>query len=342
MAEWPIAPVLKTGGPSRGPWVRILPLPPFLRIVYDQFRKLYSRYCMKIAVTGGAGFIGTKLAEKLASLGHQIVILDHHPLKTTIPNCISIQTDLIHDLPLHELLTCDAIIHLAGANIFCRWTKEYKQLIVESRVNTANAMIDAIKKGGFGPKIFISASAIGYYGDGGEQELTEDFLNGNGFLASVCSDWEVSTSRAEECGMRSVSVRTGVVIGQGGMIKKLLPIFKWGIGGPMGNGRQWFSWIFIEDLINIYINALLDSSYSGALNAVSPVPVRNRDFARMLGEVLHQPAWIPLPRFILKMVLGELANVVLSSQKVIPKKLIEKNYHFVEPSLMHAIQRAII
>jgi uncharacterized protein len=297
---------------------------------------------MKIAITGGAGFIGTKLTEKLTSLGHQVVVLDRHLLHLTIPNCISIQTDLIHDLPLEELLTCDAIIHLAGANIFERWTNRYKKMIVESRVDTAKAMINAVKKAGFGPKIFISASAIGYYGNRGEQELTEDSPNGDDFLASVCSDWEVATKHAEECGMRSVSVRTGVVIGQGGIITKLLPIYKWGIGGPVGNGRQWFSWIFIEDLMNIYIHALIDASLSGAVNAVSPIPVRNRDFARILGEVLHRPAWIPVPGFVLKMVLGELANVVLSSQKVIPKKLIDRHYHFVEPSLKHAIQRIII
>lgn len=293
---------------------------------------------MKIAITGGAGFIGTKLTKKFADEGHEILILDHHEPKVALPNSQFVKTDLIHDIPLNEYLSCDAVIHLAGANIFGRWSESYKKLILSSRIDTAKALIDGVKKAGRGPKVFITASAVGYYGDGGENELTEESPNGEGFLAKVCAKWEEVAKSAEECGMRTVFVRTGVVLGKGGgMLAKLIPIFKWGLGGRMGSGKQWFSWIFMDDLLNVYKLALLDNSLSGPVNAVSPEPVRNQDLVKSLGSAMHRPAILPVPGFILRIVLGEFGRVILMSQKVVPKKLLERRFKYIEPKLERAI-----
>lgn len=293
---------------------------------------------MKIAITGGSGFIGTRLSQSLSEEGHELLILDHHEPRATFKNTRFFKTDLIHDIPLDEYLSCDAIIHLAGANIFGRWTKIYKQLIVSSRIDTAKALIDTVKNAGRGPKVFISASAVGYYGDGGENELTEESPNGEGFLANVCAQWEAVANSAQNCGMRTVFVRTGVVLGTGGgMLAKLIPIFKWGLGGPMGDGQQWFSWISMEDLLNVYHLALFDASLTGPVNAVSPEPVRNKTLAKTLGKTMHRPAILPVPGFILRIILGEFGRVILMSQKVIPKKLLERKFDFKKPRLEQAI-----
>jgi uncharacterized protein (TIGR01777 family) len=296
---------------------------------------------MKIAITGGSGFIGSKLSKKLAK-DHEIIVLGRTPPKEKIKNVLFLQTNLIHDLPLQEYLSCDAVIHLAGANIFARWTKKYKQLIVESRIETTHSLINAIKKAGRGPKVFISASAIGYYGEGGESELIESSPNGSDFLAKVCKEWESVVKTAEEIGMRWVCMRTGIVLGaEGGMLKKLIPIFKWGVGGALGTGEQWLSWIAIEDLLHIYETILFDSYFIGPVNATSPQPVRNKEFAKSLGRWLHRPSFFSVPRFVLRIVLGELGDAILMSQKVIPQKLMNRNFPFTAVTLEQALEKSI-
>ncbi len=247
---------------------------------------------MKIAITGGSGFVGSKLAKLLVRDGHQILSLDRAAPKKQIEQVHYIKTDLIHDLPIEEYLSCDAVIHLAGVNIFGRWTPAYKKLIVSSRVETAKALIQAVKNAGKGPGVFVSASAVGYYGDGGEEVLLEGSPNGRDFLAQVCKEWEQVAAASQNAGMRWVSIRTGIVLGPGGgMLAKLLPIFRWGLGGSIGNGKQWFSWIFMDDLLRVYKTVTLDPSFSGPVNAVSPHPVRNKELTKALGRVLHRPAF---------------------------------------------------
>ncbi|MEX0595622.1 MAG: TIGR01777 family oxidoreductase, partial [Candidatus Paceibacterota bacterium] len=229
---------------------------------------------MKICITGGSGFIGYKLAQLLVNEGHTVLILDINPPYQNMPGIQFIKSNLVDDIPLDEYLSCDTVIHLAGINIFSRWTNEYKKLILSSRVETAKALIEAVRTAGKGPKSFISSSAVGYYGDAGGKELTEIAPAGDDFLANVCLQWENIAKTSEEIGMRWVSIRTGIVIGaEGGILQKLLPIFSYCLGGPLGNGKQWFSWIFIDDLLNIYKIAVFNNNISGPVNATSPNPI---------------------------------------------------------------------
>lgn len=298
---------------------------------------------MKIAITGGSGFIGSRLTKKFCEAGSEVLVLDQNAPKKSIPGAIFLKTDLINDFPLEAYLSCDAVVHLAGANIFGRWNKAYKDRIATSRIDTARALIDRVKIAGRGPKVFVSASAIGYYGDGGERELPETAPPGDGFLSSVCHDWEAAAESAEEAGMRWVSVRTGIVLGSGGgMLAKLIPVFKWGLGGPMGTGQQWFSWIAMEDLLSVYAAVVADAGFAGPVNAVSPEPVRNEDLVRALGRALRRPTVFRVPGFALRLILGELGTVVLMSQKVAPKILQERNFRFQCPDINQAIALALV
>lgn len=294
---------------------------------------------MRMCVTGGAGFIGSKLCRVLVEAGHTVLVLDRMPLRQDIPGVECIQIDLAREPVPAAVLACDAIIHLAGANIFGRWTPAYKRLILSSRTQSAAALIGAVKAAGTGPKVFVSASATGYYGEGGEQVLTETSPGGKDFLAQVCMQWEGISHSAAAAGMRFVSVRTGIVLGPGGgMLSKLLPLFKFGLGGRLGSGKQWFSWIHVDDLLNIYLAAVVNAELSGPINAVAPTPVRNADFTKALGRAVGRPAIVWVPRFILKLILGELADVVLMSQKVSPEKLQAIGFAFRYSTIEEALQ----
>lgn len=297
---------------------------------------------MKIAITGGAGFVGTHLTKYLTEKGHTILILDLKQPKTIDPKNTFITTNLIDDLPKEELLKCDAIIHLAGVNIFGKWTKEYKQLIIDSRVKTAQAIINTCKEANKGPNIFVSASAIGIYGNGGENELSITSPKGSDFLATVCKEWEQVAQSSQEAGMRWVSIRTGLVIGaNGGLIKQLMPIYSFGLGGKLGSGKQWMSWIALQDLLRIYEYALMNDDLTGPINAVSPEPIRQQDFAQLLAKIIQRPAIIPLPKFVLKLFLQERSNLLLFSQKVIPNQLNGANFSFSYPTMKTALENAI-
>ena len=297
---------------------------------------------MKICITGGSGFVGSQLAKSFVDAGHTVLILDLRSPRDEIAGVDFRKSNLVDDIPKEDFLSCDAIIHLAGVNIFGRWTEEYKKLILDSRINTARALIATVKESGRGPKVFVSASAVGYYGDGGEAELAESAPNGSDFLATVCRKWEEVARTSETAGMRWVSVRTGIVLGKGGgMLAKLLPIFKWGLGGPMGSGKQWFSWIYMDDLLNVYKTVTLDDTFSGPVNAVSPNPVRNKELAKAIGNTLKRPAFLPVPGFLLKLVMGELGSVVVMSQKVIPQKLTDNKFSFICPTIEKALEKSM-
>ena len=297
---------------------------------------------MKIALTGGSGFIGTKLTEYFIEHGHRVVVLDLVPPRLQGEGVLYIRTNLIDDIPKDALATVDAIIHLAGVNIFGRWTEDYKKKIIESRIATGKALLATIRSLALKPKVFVSASAVGYYGDGGEKELTEDAPVGNDFLAKVCGEWEALGQEVNDLGMRFVAVRTGIVIGKnGGMLAKLLPLFKFGLGGSMGTGEQWFSWVALSDLVRIYAEAVDNERLNGPVNAVAPTPVRNRELAQAIARSVHRFALLRVPAFLLHRVLGELAGVIVMSQRVIPKKLEEQSFVFNCRTLNEALKESI-
>lgn len=293
---------------------------------------------MKIAITGGAGFIGTELTKHLLAKGHEVVILDLSRPKISGQGLTSFVVDLSKEAAPQAVASCDAIVHLAGVNIFGKWTPPYKELILKSRTESAKALINFLSSTPHQIKTFISASAIGYYGDTGETATDESGNNGSDFLATVCKQWEDEVAKAQTLGIRTVSVRTGIVLGKnGGMLQKLIPVFSWGVGGKIGNGKQWFSWISLNDLVRVYETVITDNRFTGAVNAVSPNPVRNSDLTKALGKALHRPTVFPVPSFFLKIGLGELAGAILQSSRITPKKLLGASFTFQEPTLENVL-----
>ena len=297
---------------------------------------------MKIVITGGAGYIGSKLAQRLLDQGHEIFVFTRRKPKKTIGGVEYFETDILNNLPEDILQDADAVIHLAGASIFARWTKKYKKLIHDSRVKTTQKLVKVIKLSKTKPKVFITSSAIGFYGDAGETILDESSKNGKDFLAHVCRDWEFEAKKVESSKVRYVTVRTGIVLGgDGGMIAQILPLFKLGLGGKLGNGKQWFSWIHIDDLLDVYLETLKNSKYSGPVNAVSPNSVSNAEFTKTLGKILKRPTFFRVPVFLLKIVLGELGGLVTGSQRVKPVKLIENGFDYKYESLEKALKNIL-
>ena len=230
----------------------------------------------------------------------------------------------------YKIENSDAVVHLAGVNLFAkRWNDEFKKSIIESRQVSTMNLADAIKSCDKKPEVFISASGIGYYGDCGETVLNENSAKGNDFLADVCEVWENESVNVEESGVRSVQIRTGIVLtAEDGALKQMLLPFKLFIGGHLGNGKQWASWLHIDDIVEIYLHAIDNSSLTGSLNASSPNPMRMKEFAQTLARVLHRPSLFPVPKFILRLVVGEASEVVLASQRIDVKKLVESGYKF--------------
>ena len=293
---------------------------------------------MKIAITGGAGFIGAQLAQALLKQGHEVIILDLTESKLKDPRLVSLKINLENASVPEIMLGCNVIIHLAGVNIFGRWTPKYKELIISSRIKSAAAIINFLKDKSHNVHTFISASAIGYYGNTGENIADENYPAGNDFLAHVCLNWEQAALKAQEIGIRTVLIRTGIVLDtHGGMMAKLLPLFRLGLGGRLGNGEQWFSWVSLHDLINIYIEALTNTQLAGPVNAVSPNPVRNKEFTKILGTVLKKPTFLCVPRFALSYILGELSQVVLQSSRISSQKLAVHNFIFRDTTIEAAL-----
>ena len=244
--------------------------------------------------------------------------------------------------PLQAFEGCDAVINLAGESIAGRWTAPKKQLIRDSRVLGTKNLVNALAQLSSRPKVLISASAIGYYGDRGEETLTEDAAPGSDFLAQVCRDWENEALKAESLGMRVVRLRIGLVLGRGGgTLQALLPLFRVGLGGPLGSGRQWWSWIHRDDLCRLIVQILANESISGPVNATAPQPVRQKEFAQVLGRVLRRPAFLPTPAFALKIALGEFADGILASQRVLPRRAQEMGYRFQFEELEGALREIL-
>lgn len=288
----------------------------------------------KIIITGGSGFIGQHIASLLLQRGDEVVVCDVAPPKRgTFVKASMLDKDLSSDL----FEGADAVIHLAGTNIFGRWNERKKKALYESRVLGTRTVISALEKTKRPPTVFISASAVGLYGDRGDEELDEQASPGNDFLARVCVDWEKEAGRAQDIGIRTVEIRTAPVLGPGGLLQKMLPVFKMCLGGPLGDGKQWFPWIHIEDIARIYLFAMEHENIRGPFNACSPERVTNREFSDELAGVLRRHAFFKTPRWALRIALGDLADSILASQKVSSQKLIRAGYDFAFPSLREAL-----
>ena len=297
----------------------------------------------KIVITGASGLIGTRLAKALINRGDYVYIFtrDIDNTKNIIPDAAEyIKWDYKKpDTWAEHLDNKDAIIHLAGASISGkRWTAYYKEIILKSRELSTKNLVNVINSIPCKPSSFICASGVNYYGDSGDQLLTEEKGPGNDFLADVCRIWETEAENVEKAGIRRISVRTGVVLSlTEGALKKMLLPFKLFAGGPLGSGSQWFPWIHLDDIVDIYIYLLDNNNLKGSFNACSPDTVTMDEFAKALGKIMHRPSVFKVPKFALTLAAGEAAEVITASLKVFPKKLMEVGYKFKFGNLKDAL-----
>ena len=300
---------------------------------------------MRIVVTGGTGFIGRPLCQRLVELGHAVTALTRDPAtaRARLAPPVSVIGWQGSRGATGELMTAlgnaEVVINLAGAPIAKgRWTEQAKDRLRRSREGMTSALVDALAKLRARPVLLISASAIGYYGPRQDEPLREDAPSGAGFLASLCREWEAAARAAERLGVRVVLPRIGVVLGKnGGALARMLPVFRLGLGGPLGNGTQWLSWIHLDDLIELLL-FLLDQAVGGPVNATAPHPVTNEEFSRVLGQTLERPVWLRTPAFLLKLLLGQMAEeLLLTGQRVLPARAEAMGFRFRYPTLSEAL-----
>lgn len=295
---------------------------------------------MKVFITGGTGFLGSALTERFLAEGHSVTILTRtapkNKLRAGLAYCEGNPTK--NGSWQKEVSRHDVVINLAGASIFRTWNEKNKKAIHSSRILSTRNLVEAI--GRAGKKItLLNGSAVGYYGFREHEELDEKSLPGDDFLANVVKDWETEAIRAEEFGARVVLCRIGVILGKdGGALSKMLSVFKWGLGSPLGSGSQWFSWIALHDLVNIFLYLMENETIGGPVNCTSPNPVTNREMTKALGRALHRPTILPpVPAFIIRGVLGEFSDVFVKGQKVMPGKLLAKGFVFEFPEIEKAM-----
>ena len=299
---------------------------------------------MKILITGATGLIGRNLLPLLKDNGHEVIALTRNPdtAGVRLPvACQIIRWDPLSSIDLPDLPeNIDTVIHLCGEGIAeGRWTRKRKQAIYDSRILSTRNLLSLFSKSKSPPKVWISASAIGYYKNSSHPALEENSPSGNGFLAELCKDWETETFKAEALGIRTLALRLGIILGHdGGVSAKMLPPFRMGLGGPLGKGDSWMSWIHVRDVAGLILAALENPGYQGPINAVSPHPVTNREFTTTLAGILNRPAFFTVPAFALKLLLGEMSEVLLASQNVSAQKAIGLGYKFVYPKLKIALK----
>jgi uncharacterized protein len=273
---------------------------------------------MRVAITGASGLVGSRLMEALRARGDDPVAVP----RGGVPPA------------------ADAVVHLAGEPIAQRWTEAAKRDIRASRADGTNRLVESLRASP--PRVFVSASATGYYGPRGDERLDEHVRPGDDFLAEVCRVWEAAAQRAETLGARVAIMRTGVVLDRaGGALAKMLPFFRLGIGGPVAGGRQYLSWIALDDLVRLYLAALDGEHWTGPFNATAPEPVTNRDFAHALGRAIGRPAVLPVPGFAVRRLYGEMATVVTTGQRAIPARAVELGFRFVHADLDGALSAAL-
>lgn len=300
---------------------------------------------MKIILAGGTGFIGKALAAALEKNGHKVLILTRQgaPLKGSANiRYVSWNPPDTGEWE-REVETADGLINLAGESIVAkRWTKAQKLKIMESRCDATQALVHAIRKVKTKPKVLVNASAVGFYGPRGDETLTEKDGPGNDFLAQTCKAWEAHAIRARDFGLRVVRARIGIVLDEGGgALAKMLPPFRMFLGGPLGNGRQWMSWIQLQDGVGLLQFALENPKVEGPLNTTAPHPVTMNEFAKTLGGVLGRPAVMRAPALALKVLLGEMSDMLLTGQKVHPEKALNLGYKFLHPTLREALEASL-
>jgi len=296
---------------------------------------------MRILITGANGLIGTALQRSFDEIGHELLLASRKEAKDSQ----HIQWDVEKGFSEPERLEgVDAVVHLAGESVFgLSWSDAKKKAIRDSRVDGTRSVVEAISKLKARPNVLVAASAIGFYGDRGDEEMTESSAAGDTFLAEVSKEWESEARRAEDAGIRTVLLRTGIILSKdGGALGTMLLPFKLGIGGVVGSGKQWMSWISIDDHIRVINYAIEYENVRGAVNSVSPNPVTNGEFTKTLGEVLYRPTILPLPSFAVNMVFGEMGDaLLLASTRVVPKRLEDAGFEFKYPELKTAIEHAV-
>jgi len=300
---------------------------------------------MRVAITGATGLIGPRLVSALKARGDEVTVLsrDRGRAERLLGDVQVHEWDLMAaPAPVEALEGRDAVFHLAGAPVAQRWSAGAKRDIRDSRVVGTGNLIEGLSAAGSRPAVLVSSSAIGYYGPHGPEPLDEDAGPGTDFLADVCVEWERQAERAAELGMRVVRVRTGVVLdGDGGALAKMLPPFRMGVGGPVAGGRQYISWIHADDLVGIMLAAADGEQWSGAVNATAPEPLQNKDFSKVLGEVLHRPSLLPVPAFALRALYGDMAEIVTTGARVMPARALMLGYSFKQPTLGPALESAL-
>ena len=305
---------------------------------------------MKIAVTGATGFVGQRLVERLQEEKHQILVLVRDPKRAdqVFPKQKFSKIESVVYTPKESgrwqeaISGCDGVVNLAGEPLVGeRWTPDRKQEILDSRRLGTQKLVDAIAQADPQPRVMISASAIGYYGTSETATFEESSPAGDDFLAQVCQAWEAEAQKVTATGTRLAILRIGIVLGPGGALERMLPPFQLFAGGPIGTGRQWFSWIHREDLVNLMLRMLTDANLSGVFNATAPHPVRMSELCQVLGQVLNRPSWLPVPEFALELLLGDAAQVVLEGQNVRPRQTQTTGFEFKYPTALAALTQIL-
>ena len=299
---------------------------------------------MKVFMTGGTGFVGTYLTKKLIDQGYNVCVLTQSLTGRELkipglsylvgdPNVRGKWQDAVKDYEI--------IVNLAGASIFIRWTDEQKKILRDSRLNTTRHLVEALPADA-SRVVFFSTSAVGYYGFHEDEELTESSPAGGDFLARLASDWEAEALRAKDKGARVVITRFGIVLGpNGGALGQMIPLLKFFLGGPLGSGRQWFSWVHLQDLADAFLFLIGHPEISGAVNVCSPQPVRNKELGNAIGRILHRPSFLPAPGFMIELILGEFGSVLLKGQRVIPRRLLDAGFRFSFAEIDEALRSII-
>ncbi|MFG6149667.1 TIGR01777 family oxidoreductase [Halobacillus sp. B23F22_1] len=300
---------------------------------------------MNIVVTGGTGFVGQKLTNALIKEGHKVYILTRNPDKHHDTNQITYVGWLKEEYtPWKELPSIDAIVNLAGESLNSgRWTEDKKRSIMNSRIDATEGVLEIIEKAETKPQVLVNASAVGFYGRSKTKTFTEATTQpGNDFLANVVVEWEKRAAKAAELGVRTAYVRFGIILGEEGALPKMIIPYRLMIGGNLGSGEQWMSWVHVDDVVGLITFAIHEKEISGPVNGTAPHPMRNKDFGQTLGNVLNRPHWLPAPAFALKAALGDMSTLLLDGQSVVPKKATEHGYTFKFPELSPALHSILV
>lgn len=305
---------------------------------------------MKVAIAGATGFVGSRLVERLHSEGHRVLVLarDSERARRVFPASAYPNLEIVGYTPAesgdwqNSIAGCDGVVNLAGVPIAEeRWTAARQQAILDSRKLTTAKLVEAIALANPKPSVLVSASAIGYYGTSETAEFDENSPAGDDFLAAVCKEWEAAAQPVKNTGTRLAILRLGIVLGMGGALAKMLPAFRLFAGGPIGTGKQWFSWIHRDDVVNLILYALQNPQVEGVLNATAPNPVRMNELCETLGKILKRPSWLPVPSLALELLLGDGAKVVLEGQQVLPKRTLVSGFKYEYPTLKSALEEIL-